>query len=78
MNGQLPVFDYFTPHDEQFRDDQDLDLGSGGPMLLPKQRPGSPHQHLLTVVGKGGVIYLIDRDILGHSIPTMTIRLCNP
>ena len=69
MNGQLPVFDYFTPHDEQFLDDLDLDLGSGGPMLLPTQRPGSPHQHLLTVVGKGGVIYLIDRDNLGHFNP---------
>jgi outer membrane protein assembly factor BamB len=69
LNGQLPVFDYFTPHDQQFLDDQDLDLGSGGPMLLPTQRPGSPHQHLLTVVGKGGVIYLIDRDNLGHFNP---------
>ncbi|MFY9560087.1 MAG: pyrrolo-quinoline quinone [Terriglobales bacterium] len=69
MNGQLPVVDYFTPHDEQFLDDLDLDLGSGGPMLLPTQRPGSPHQHLLTVVGKGGVIYLIDRDNLGHFNP---------
>jgi outer membrane protein assembly factor BamB len=69
LNGQLPVLDYFTPHDEQFLDDLDLDLGSGGPMLLPTQRPGSPHQHLLTVVGKGGVIYLIDRDNLGHFNP---------
>jgi outer membrane protein assembly factor BamB len=69
MNGQLPVLDYFTPHDEQFLDDEDLDLGSGGPMLLPTQRPGSPHQHLLTLGGKGGVIYLIDRDDLGHFNP---------
>jgi len=69
INGQLSVFDYFTPHDEQFLDDQDLDLGSGGPMLLPTQRPGSPHQHLLTLAGKGAVIYLIDRDNLGHFNP---------
>jgi len=69
LNGQLPVFDYFTPHDQQFLDDQDLDLGSGGPMLLPTQRPGSPHQHLLTLGGKGGVIYLIDRDNMGHFNP---------
>ncbi len=69
MNGQLTVFDYFTPHDQQFLDDQDLDLGSGGPMLLPTQRPGSPHQHLLTLAGKGAVIYLIDRDNLGHFNP---------
>jgi hypothetical protein len=69
LNGQLPVFDYFTPHDQQFLDDQDLDLGSGGPMLLPTQRPGSAHQHLLTLGGKGGVIYLIDRDNMGHFNP---------
>ena len=69
LNGRLPVFDYFTPHDEQSLDDQDLDLGSGGPMLLPTQRPGSPHQHLLTLGGKGGVIYLIDRDNMGHFNP---------
>jgi outer membrane protein assembly factor BamB len=69
LNGQLPVFDYFTPHDQQFLNDQDLDLGSGGPMLLPTQRPDSPHQHLLTLGGKGGVIYLIDRDNMGHFNP---------
>lgn len=69
LNGQLPVFDYFTPHDQQFLNDQDLDLGSGGPMLLPTQRPGSPHEHLLTLGGKGGVIYLIDRDNMGHFNP---------
>jgi len=74
MNGQLPVFDYFTPHDEQFLDDQDLDLGSGGPMLLPTQRPGSPHQHLLTLGGKGGVIYLIDRTTWDTLTPTAMTR----
>jgi len=69
LHRQLPVLDYFTPHDQQYLDDQDLDLGSGGPMLLPTQRPGSPHQHLLTLAGKGAVIYLIDRDNMGHFNP---------
>jgi outer membrane protein assembly factor BamB len=68
-NRKLPVLDYFTPHDQQFLDDVDLDLGSGGPMLLPTQRAGAPHRHLLTLVGKGGVIYLLDRDNLGHFNP---------
>jgi hypothetical protein len=66
---QLPVLDYFTPHDQQYLNDQDLDLGSGGPMLLPTQPPGSPHRNLLTLVGKGAVIYLIDQDNLGHFNP---------
>src|SRR5262249_26262169 len=41
----------------------DLDLGSGGVMLLPDQ-PGS-HPHELTTAGKEGKIYILDRDNLG-------------
>ena len=33
-------------------------------MLLPVQ-PG-PHPHLVVIAGKGGTIYLIDRDRMGH------------
>jgi hypothetical protein len=68
-NHRLPVLDFFTPYDQQFLDDVDLDLGSGGPMLLPTQRAGAPHRHLLTLVGKEGVIYLLDRDNLGKFNP---------
>lgn len=68
-NHRLSVLDYFTPHDQQYLNDQDLDLGSGGPMLLPTQPPGSPHRNLLTIVGKGAVIYLIDQEKLGHFNP---------
>lgn len=68
-NKRLPLLDYFTPYNQQFLNDNDIDLGSGGPMLLPTQPPGSPHQHLLTLGGKEGVIYLIDRDNLGHFNP---------
>jgi len=66
---RLPVVDYFTPHDQQYLADQDLDLGSGGPMLLPTQQPGAPHRHLLALASKGAVIYLIDQDNLGHYNP---------
>jgi Bacterial Ig-like domain (group 2) len=55
--------DYFTPANEKTLEDEDLDVGSGGPMLLPDQ-PG-PHPHLLAGGGKGGVLYLLDRDNLG-------------
>src|SRR5262249_41196978 len=34
--------------------------------LLPTQPLGSRHQHLLTVAGKEGILYLIDADNLGH------------
>jgi len=46
---------------------EDADLGSGGPVLLPDQ-PG-PHPHLLLVGGKEGVLYALDRDDLGKYRP---------
>ncbi len=65
LNGSgLVVGDYFTPFNQKELNDNDDDLGSGGPVLLPDQ-PG-PHPHLLVVAGKGRSIYLIDRDRMGH------------
>ena len=60
VRNLLPVADYFTPYDQQYLDDQDVDLGSSGAMLLPDQ-PGA-HPHLLVCTTKTGKIYLIDRD----------------
>ena len=57
------VLDYFTPFNQRELDADDNDLGSGGPVLLPDQ-PG-PHPHLLLIAGKGGMLYLIDRDHMG-------------
>ncbi len=59
----LAVLDYFTPYDQAVLAFNDEDLGSGGPLLLSDQ-PGS-FPHLLTVAGKGGTLYLINRDNLG-------------
>lgn len=65
LNGQsLSVSDYFTPFNQEKLNDADLDLGSGGPILLPDQ-PG-PHPHLAVIGGKGGTIYLVDRDNMGR------------
>jgi hypothetical protein len=58
------VVDYFTPHEEASLDTKDIDLGSGGLVLLPDQ--GGAHPHLLVTAGKSGTIYLLDRDNLGH------------
>lgn len=63
-NGKLLVRDYFTPFNQAQLAATDGDLGSGGPVLLPDQ-PG-PHPHLLVTGGKGGVLYVLDRDHLGH------------
>ena len=58
------VRDYFTPFDQAPLNAHDKDLGSGGPLLLPDQ-PGA-HPHLVVVAGKGGTVYVIDRDHMGH------------
>jgi hypothetical protein len=60
----LNVADYFTPYNEQSLADADADLGSGGSLLLPDQ-PGA-HPHELVGSGKQGIIYLVDRDNMGH------------
>jgi outer membrane protein assembly factor BamB len=57
------VTDYFTPFDQKRLDERDGDLGSGAPLLLPDQ-PGA-HRRLVFFGGKGGGVYLLDRDHLG-------------
>jgi hypothetical protein len=61
--SSLAIRDYFTPHDQAQLSDNDLDLGSSGPLLLPDQPP--PHRHLLLQPIKGPAIYVIDRDQMG-------------
>ena len=65
--SDLGVADYFTPFNEERLNAEDNDLGSGGPMLLPDQ-PG-PHPHLVIVGGKAPLLYVIDRDHMGHFQP---------
>ena len=59
----MTVASYFTPLNELMLEDQDLDMGSGGNLLLPDQ-PG-PNPHLMIGVGKSGSIYLVNRDNMG-------------
>jgi len=76
LNGSLQVQDYFTPSDQACRGGHDVDLGSGGPLILPTQ-PG-PYPDEIILAGKGGTpcdlwtggvyaapIYVIDYDT-GH------------
>jgi hypothetical protein len=57
------VADYFTPADQGTLNSVDLDLGSGGHVLLPDQ--SGAHPHLMITAGKEGVIYLLNRDNMG-------------
>ncbi len=66
LNGvNLSVAGYFTPYDQFTLSQYDSDLGAGGVVLFPNQT-GSGPQHLLTQVGKEGIVYLIDRDNMGQ------------
>jgi hypothetical protein len=61
-SGGLAVADYFTPYNQGFLSDNDLDVGSGGLLLLPDQ-PGT-HPHLMLGGGKQDRLYLINRDMM--------------
>jgi hypothetical protein len=58
-NG-LSVADYFTSYNEDYYRLHDLDIGSGGVMLLPDQ-PG-PYPHLMIAGGKPQYAYFMNRD----------------
>jgi len=59
--------DFFTPFDQEKLNEGDLDVGSGGAVLLPKQ-PG-PHGRLVVGAGKNGILYVVDRDDMGKFKP---------
>ncbi len=65
--SNLKVVDFFTPTGQADQADpinSDLDLGSGGVVLLPPQ--GSGPADLLVLAGKEGTIYLVDRANMGR------------
>src|SRR5262249_51053711 len=72
--GGLTLADFFTPFNHVFLSDNDLDLGSSGPLLLPDQT-GTAHPHLVLGAGKDGNGYLVDRDNMGHFSPTDNNRI---
>jgi len=59
LDKQLKILDWFTPWNHATElDNQDVDLGSGGPVLLP--------EGLFVGGGKEGRLFVIKRDHLGH------------
>lgn len=64
-NG-LAVADYFTPFNQAALQSGDVDLGSGGPVLLPDDVGSANHPHLIVGAGKESKVYLVDRDNMGH------------
>src|SRR3989441_2151350 len=60
--GGLSVADFFTPANQSDLNEGDLDLGSGGAIVLPDSAGSEAHPHLLIGGDKQGVLYVIDRD----------------
>jgi outer membrane protein assembly factor BamB len=65
-SGGLKVADYFATFDTEQKSNADVDLGSGGALLLPDLVDGSGQtQHLAVGAGKDANMYIVDRDNLG-------------
>ncbi len=62
-SGAMRVSDQFTAFNQNYLSTNDLDLGSGGVLLLPDQSSGPTH--LMVQASKEGRIYLVNRDNLG-------------
>jgi outer membrane protein assembly factor BamB len=69
-DGALTVSDYFTPFDTIHESEIDLELGSGGTILLPDMNDAAGNtRHLVLGGGKDGHIYIADRDNMGKFNP---------
>ncbi len=69
-HGALSVADYFEPFDTVDLSNSDVDLGSGGVIVLPDQVDAAGKaRHLAVGAGKNQTIYLIDRDNMGKFNP---------
>lgn len=68
--GMLAVADYFEPSNTTAESNSDLDLGSGGALLLPDMTDASGTvRHIAIGAGKDGSIYVVDRDSMGKFNP---------
>ena len=64
-DGSLLATDHFTPSNAKHLNDDDLDLGTTAPALLPPVFAVDGHNHLLVQGGKAGTICLLDSQNLG-------------
>jgi regulation of enolase protein 1 (concanavalin A-like superfamily) len=55
----LSIIDWFTPYNQDYLQQNDLDLGTDAPVLLPGT-------HRVIAGSKQGIFYLLDRAQLGH------------
>ncbi len=68
--GTLSVADYFAMYNEVDESSNDVDLGSGGALLLPDVTDsGGTTRHLVVGAGKDGNLYVVNRDSMGKFNP---------
>ena len=67
--GSFPLVDYFTPYNQATLSGEDLDLASGGPVLLPPLANG---KQLLALQAKTGTIYLVNAGNMGKYCPNQS------
>jgi len=68
-SGSPKVTDYFTPYTQAILGGAlDLDLGSGGPLLVPNA--ASAPEQLILGTGKDGILYLLNRNNMGKFSPS--------
>jgi hypothetical protein len=69
-SNSLSVADYFSMHNTVSESNADLDLGSGGALVLPDLMDGLGNTwHLAVGAGKDAVIYVVNRDSMGKFNP---------
>jgi hypothetical protein len=79
LNSQLQVTDYFSSANVNTAlNPNDLDLGSGMPVVLPDSAGSVEHPHLLLIGGKESYLYLVDRDKMEKWEPTSNTLLPTP
>ena len=65
----LQLADWFTPYNELYLDENDLDMSE--PLLILPTQSG-PYPDLALSIGKEGTLYVLDRDNMGHFCATCT------
>ena len=71
-NSTFAVLDYFTPYDQAALTNGDNDMSAGGLILLPTLANGT---QLLTMIGKAGALYLVNRSDMGGVLRQSITRL---
>jgi hypothetical protein len=67
QSGELNVLDYWTMYNSDSESNGDVDLGSGGLMVLPDRADSTGvTRHLAVAAGKDTNLYLVNLDSMGH------------